>query len=138
MYSRFFRLPGFSREERVREVVQLGYNAIFLTVDAPFPGNRERDVRAGWEIEDVERLANEGQHKSRKEMPRVHVELEDAEEIDVTGTAGALIANDDVDMTWQKVCVVLLCHFRVLLAHPECSPSFVSMPLDYPMVAQPH
>ena len=95
-------------EERVREVVKLGYNAIFLTVDAPFPGNRERDVRAGWEIEDTERLAKAGGDKSPKEMPRRRDELEELEEeVDVLGTAGALIANDDVDMTWDKVSLPL-------------------------------
>lgn len=101
-------------EKRVREVVSLGYNAIFLTVDAPFPGNRERDVRAGWEIDDLERLAKEGKAKGNKdgaakELPRKQGDLEEAEEeVDVTGTAGALIANDDVDMTWQTVMWLIL------------------------------
>ncbi len=91
--------------QRVREVVELGYNAIFLTVDAPFPGNRERDVRAGWEIDDMEQLAAGARETAgtQKELPRKQEDLEVEEAVDVTGTAGMLIANDDVDMTWQTV-----------------------------------
>ena len=92
--------------QRVREVGALGYNAIFLTVDAPFPGNRERDVRAGWEVDDMGRLARGTPENvnGRTDMPRKQEDLEEVEaEVDVTGTAGMLIANDDVDMTWETV-----------------------------------
>ena len=46
--------------ERVREVVRLGYKVIWLTVDAPFLGDRERDMRAGWRAENMERLKQQG------------------------------------------------------------------------------
>ena len=46
--------------ERVREVVRLGYKVIWLTVDAPFLGDRERDMRAGWRAENMERLKRQG------------------------------------------------------------------------------
>ena len=98
--------------QRVREVDALGYNAIFLTVDAPFPGNRERDVRAGWELDDIEKLAKQGKANNvvdgkggaAKEMPRSdNDDLDNVDDADTTGTAGKLIANDDVDMTWHEV-----------------------------------
>ena len=92
----------------MREVVSLGYNAIFLTVDAPFPGNRGRDVRAGWKIDDLEKLAKQGKAENvdggvAKELPRSEDDLDDVDDPDTTGTAGKLIANDDVDMTWHEV-----------------------------------
>jgi L-lactate dehydrogenase (cytochrome) len=74
-------------EERVREAETLGYKAIWLTVDALVWGNRERDVRALWEIERME----------GHDVP----EFED--DVDVAGTAGELVQNDDRDMTWEKV-----------------------------------
>ena len=84
-------------EARVREVVELGYNAIFLTVDAIVAGNRERDIRAPFELEEqeaaAERAANGG-----KEPPK---KLEGPSP-DLMGTAGALVANDDMDMTWER------------------------------------
>ena len=83
--------------ERVREVVALGYNAICLTVDAIVAGNRERDIRAPFELEEqeaaAERAANGGNEPSKKlEGPSP----------DLMGTAGALVANDDMDMTWER------------------------------------
>ncbi|TCD67032.1 hypothetical protein EIP91_000652 [Steccherinum ochraceum] len=90
-------------EQRVREVERLGYNAIFLTVDAIVPGNRERDVRAGWEQEEVEQVAGEGEGKSKADLPRQRDDMKELESsIDIKGTAGALIVNDDVNMTWKK------------------------------------
>lgn len=98
-------------EARVREVVELGYNAIFLTVDAIVPGNRERDVRAGWEQEDVEQIAEEGGSKSKSDLPRKRDDMKELEmDVDVRGTAGALIANDDLNMTWKKVRVLAFTH----------------------------
>ena len=91
-------------EERVREAVRLGYNAIFLTVDAPVQGNRSRDVRAGWQVEDTERLARAKAGEIEADVPLNKDELEEVEQaIDVGGTSGALIANDDIDMSWEKV-----------------------------------
>ena len=80
-------------EQRVREVERLGYKAIFLTVDAIVAGNRERDIRNPWELEDEERGT-----------PQYWSETGPTEEVvDGMGTAGALIANDDRNMTWEKV-----------------------------------
>ncbi|KAH8100612.1 FMN-dependent dehydrogenase-domain-containing protein [Cristinia sonorae] len=90
-------------EARIREAEQLGYNAIFLTVDAIVPGNRERDVRAGWDQEDVENVAEQGQEKTGADLPKKRDDMEELErDVDVKGTAGALIANDDTNMTWKK------------------------------------
>jgi len=80
-------------EKRVREIDSLGYKAIFLTVDAIVAGNRERDIRNPWQSEDEE-----------KGTPTYWSESDDLEEVDGMGTAGALIANDDRNMTWEKVC----------------------------------
>lgn len=79
--------------ERVREVERLGYKAIFLTVDAVVAGNRERDIRSPWVLE-------------AQENGPVYLDPDGnniIEEVNVLGTAGALIANDDRDMTWEKV-----------------------------------
>jgi L-lactate dehydrogenase (cytochrome) len=85
-------------EKRVREVEKLGYKSIWLTVDAIVPGNRERDIRSPWELEDMERG-----------KPEVHEDLTDevlqGGETNTLGTAGALIANDDRDMAWETVRV---------------------------------
>ncbi|KAF8167968.1 FMN-dependent dehydrogenase-domain-containing protein [Crassisporium funariophilum] len=82
-------------EKRVREIESLGYKAIFLTVDAVVPGNRERDIRSPWVLEDQERGS-----------PQYHIEDGSRgaakEEVNIFGTAGALIANDDRDMTWER------------------------------------
>ncbi|KAJ8521410.1 hypothetical protein ONZ45_g1887 [Pleurotus djamor] len=81
-------------EKRVREVESLGYKAIFLTVDALVPGNRERDIRSPWELEEAERSPD---------SPRDYGDVEKDEEVgNALGVAGALIVNDDKDMTWEK------------------------------------
>jgi L-lactate dehydrogenase (cytochrome) len=82
-------------EQRVREVDTLGYKAIFLTVDAIVAGNRERDIRNPWELEDEEKGTStywSGSDALEKETNGM-------------GTAGALVANDDRDMTWEKVSI---------------------------------
>lgn len=93
-------------EQRVREVESLGYRAIFLTVDAPVSGNRERDIRAPFELEEQEREADTSAapdaQRTTGEMPR---QPEDAEkeldnQVNFYGTAGALLANMDLDMTF--------------------------------------
>ncbi len=81
-------------EQRVREVEGLGYKAIFLTVDAIVAGNRERDIRNPWDEEDEETGAPK--YWSEADVPE--------KEVDGMGTAGALVANDDRNMTWKKVC----------------------------------
>ncbi|KAF8078484.1 FMN-dependent dehydrogenase-domain-containing protein [Lyophyllum atratum] len=81
-------------EKRVRDVEKLGYKSIWLTVDALVPGNRERDIRSPWILDDME-----------SGKPAFHVDVADGvvEGGDAGfGTAGALIANDDRDMTWEK------------------------------------
>ena len=80
-------------EQRVREIDTLGYKAIFLTVDAIVAGKRERDIRNPWQLEDEE-----------KGTPTYWSENDGPEkEVDGLGTAGALIANDDRNMTWERV-----------------------------------
>jgi L-lactate dehydrogenase (cytochrome) len=79
-------------EQRVREVERLGYKSIWLTVDAIVPGNREKDLKSPWVLEDMERgraLYEGAQEATGSE--------------DVFATAGASIANADRDMTWKKV-----------------------------------
>ncbi|KAF8640425.1 hypothetical protein AX17_000091 [Amanita inopinata Kibby_2008] len=82
-------------EQRVRAVERAGYKAIFLTVDAIVAGNRERDIRNPWTLEDEERGG-----------PPVYNEENDkvasGADANLFGTAGALVANDDRDMTWEK------------------------------------
>ena len=80
-------------EQSVREVEKLGYKAIFLTVDTVVAGNRERDIRCPWILEDEE---NGG-------PTEFHVEdTASSKEADFLGTAGALVADKDRDMTWEK------------------------------------
>jgi L-lactate dehydrogenase (cytochrome) len=80
-------------EKRVRDIEGLGYNAIFLTVDALVPGNRELDIRVPHYLEDLE---NQGLPTQRKPD-------EDEGETDRLGTAGGLVIKNDADMTWEKV-----------------------------------
>lgn len=91
-------------EQRVREVVDLGYKAIFLTVDAIVAGNRERDIRAPFVLEEQEREANKPEERTGggKAAADAPAKTEDGENVNLLGTAGALIANDDLDMTWEK------------------------------------
>jgi len=81
-------------EKRVREIEQLGYKAIFLTVDAVVAGNRERDIRSPWVLEEEELGPVYHEEITKADQP---------ENVNVFGTAGALVANDDRDMTWEKV-----------------------------------
>ncbi|KAJ2928820.1 hypothetical protein H1R20_g8280, partial [Candolleomyces eurysporus] len=78
-------------EERVNEVVGLGYRAIFLTVDAIVAGKREADVRSAWVLEDQENGTSP-----------VWDENAPAEEVNFGGMAGALVDRDDKDMTWER------------------------------------
>ncbi|KAH9857912.1 FMN-dependent dehydrogenase-domain-containing protein [Lenzites betulinus] len=91
-------------EQRVREIVDLGYKAIFLTVDAIVAGNRERDIRAPFVLEEQEREANKPEERTGggKAAADAPAKTEDGENVNLLGTAGALIANDDLDMTWEK------------------------------------
>ncbi|KAI0651715.1 FMN-dependent dehydrogenase-domain-containing protein [Trametes meyenii] len=87
-------------EQRVREVVALGYNAIFLTVDAIVAGNRERDVRAPFELEEQEREAAKGDDNMAADAPAKPAGS--GQNVNLLGTAGALIANDELNMSWEK------------------------------------
>ncbi|KAG5654775.1 hypothetical protein H0H81_003783 [Sphagnurus paluster] len=81
-------------EKRVRDVEKLGYKSIWLTVDALVPGNREKDIRSPWVLDEID---------SGKTVFHVDAEEGATAPGDVGfGTAGALIANDDRDMTWEK------------------------------------
>ncbi|KIJ68308.1 hypothetical protein HYDPIDRAFT_106483 [Hydnomerulius pinastri MD-312] len=92
----FFQLYKHKNDEtaakRIREVEALGYKAIFLTVDALVPSNRELDTRAPHYLEDFE---NNGV------TPRSNNDAEEGE-TGILGTAGGLIINNDVDMTWER------------------------------------
>lgn len=94
-------------EERVKEVVRLGYNVICLTVDALVPGNRERDVRAPWDLEAMEKVDVEGGDEVKQPVDDEGEE----ETIDMGGTAGALIGDVDRNMSWAEVCT------RLFLGH---------------------
>ncbi|KAG9314482.1 FMN-dependent dehydrogenase-domain-containing protein [Chiua virens] len=78
--------------KRIQEVEAQGYNAIFLTVDALVPSNREMDTRAPHYLEDLE---NEGVRRQTDSK-------DDEEELNMLGTAGGLIINNDIDMTWER------------------------------------
>ncbi|KAF9015295.1 FMN-dependent dehydrogenase-domain-containing protein [Cyathus striatus] len=81
-------------EKRIRDIEALGYKAIFLTVDAIVPGNRERDIRSPWILEDEEAGSSPVWREGDNNIG--------GGEANAFGTAGALVANDDRDMTWQK------------------------------------
>ena len=87
---------------RIREVEGLGYKAIFLTVDAPITGNRERDDRSFWELEEINSV---GKGKNLAKLPHSSAQVNDFEETetDTNGAAGGLLVNGDVDMTWNEV-----------------------------------
>lgn len=100
----FFQLYKHSKDDvalaRIRNVERLGYRAIWLTVDAIVAGNRERDIRVPWALEAIERKEQSDQPPGVYDAQKA--EEEDAE-VELGGTAGALVANDDRDMTWEKV-----------------------------------
>ncbi|KAL6302198.1 FMN-dependent dehydrogenase-domain-containing protein [Sparassis latifolia] len=85
-------------EARIREIEQLGYKAICLTVDAVVAGNRERDIKAPFELEELEREAA-GVPKDRGKAESAQKPEEHADE---AGTAGMLLKNDDVDLSWDR------------------------------------
>lgn len=91
-------------EKRVKEVEALGYKAIFLTVDAVIPGNRERDIRASFYLEDQEREiefdAIEEQRTNKDSCGKSAVTTESGSP--QQGTSAAFLANVDRDLTWEK------------------------------------
>lgn len=88
-------------ETLVRDIERLGYKAIFLTVDAITSGNRENDIRNPWLEEDEERG-----------IARVYDPAEENDPVNLLGTAGALTAANDRDMTWEKV-------YRLMCSLPQ-------------------
>ena len=72
-------------------------------MDAIIAGRRDRDIKASFILENQE-------ERVTKQQPSA----EDAEEVDMLGTAGALVAADDVGMTWEKVGL-----FNIKI-YPEC------------------
>ena len=76
---------------------RLGYKTIFLTVDAVVPSKRERDIRSAWDLEEEERGG-----------PIEYVEEPQDGTAHGWGAGGALVLNDDKDMTWEKVGVRML------------------------------
>lgn len=112
--------------ERIREVERLGYKAIFLTVDAPITGNRERDVRSSWELDEINAIGQSGQ--ADKPLTQAQIDMEEDMDTDTSGTAGGFLVNDDIDMTWEEVRLSVL----------VCNPSPKRLPADHPMAAQRH
>ncbi|KAF8349943.1 FMN-dependent dehydrogenase-domain-containing protein [Amanita rubescens] len=96
----FFQLykphDNIQAEQRVRAVEEAGYKAIFLTVDAIVAGRRERDIRSPWVLEDEERGFSPVHSEEREVGSALEAELNSL------GTAGALIADNDRNMTWEK------------------------------------
>ncbi|KAG7091170.1 hypothetical protein E1B28_010222 [Marasmius oreades] len=94
----FFQLYKSSIDEKaaslVKEVESLGYKSIWLTVDVATLGNREKDVKSGWVLEDQE-----------KGVPSYYIEEAEKggeESVNFFGTSSPRVALDDHDMTWQK------------------------------------
>jgi L-lactate dehydrogenase (cytochrome) len=104
----FFQLYKNKNDEtakaRVKHVEELGYKAIFLTVDAVVMSNRERDIKATPADEDDLADIREAQGGAATDKVRGTEEEDEGEEFDPNGTAGALIAHNDQDMTWEKAC----------------------------------
>ena len=88
----------------MKYVEELGYKAIFLTVDAVVMSNRERDIKAKPGDEDQEADVHAAEGGSLAELTE---EVDEVEVLDLSGTAGALVANDDRDMTWEKACQMI-------------------------------
>jgi len=89
--------------EKVREVEALGFNAIFLTVDAPVAGSRERDIRAPFVLKEQERLAELEARRKDGALPDQPQDIYESDEVvDVLGTAGGLLSAADTDMSWEK------------------------------------
>jgi L-lactate dehydrogenase (cytochrome) len=138
----FFQLYKYrDAEARVREVERLGYKAIFLTVDAIVPGNRERDIRAPFELEEQEREIEHSARESAGVVPKNTEDMprqppQDEEDVDapneVGGTAGALLQHADLDMSWDKVRVRLSIEIWLKLIFPRQYPGYAVSP-SYPL-----
>jgi len=90
----FYKNPDDIVAERlIQRIESLGYKAIFLTVDAPVLGKRERDERAPFEQEDEE-----------VGEPAVFDESAFENDLDATdgSVASAFSKQDDPDKSWDK------------------------------------
>lgn len=101
LFFQLYKIAGEHAIDRVRDAESLGYNAIFLTVDAPVLGNREKDIRAPFELADQEREAKRlaAQNEGGPEIP-----LDpdtDSEKEDMSPVA-RLAGGSDADMSWEK------------------------------------
>jgi L-lactate dehydrogenase (cytochrome) len=81
-------------ESMIRKIEDLGYSAIFLTVDAPILGKRERDERAPFEEADEE-----------SEVPAVWDGLEEIDDPN-RSISSAFSKQDDPNKTWEKVILL--------------------------------
>ncbi|KAK7036529.1 hypothetical protein VNI00_011726 [Paramarasmius palmivorus] len=90
----FFQLYKSSNDKKaemlVQEAERLGYKSIWLTVDVAQIGNRERDVKSGWELE------------AQESGPVLYDEQADSENVNFFGTSNPVVAQDDQNMTWEK------------------------------------
>ncbi|KAL5482343.1 hypothetical protein ACEPAI_8937 [Sanghuangporus weigelae] len=111
LFFQLYKLGGDGERalERIREVERLGYNAIFLTVDAPVAGHREMDIHAPFVLAEQEREAEKAAAASEgagsPDVPQKEKEMAvDEPEPDEKGegTAGALLNSVDREMTWGK------------------------------------
>ena len=68
-----------------------------MTVDAIVAGNREADIRSPWVLEDQESGTSP-----------VWNENDPVEDVNLGGTAGALVDRDDKNMTWEKVSDIIV------------------------------
>ena len=109
LFFQLYKIGGDGERalERIREVERLGYNAIFLTVDAPVAGHRELDIHAPFVLAEQEREAERAATKSKggltPDLPQEEVDVEEPEPDEKgEGTAGALLNSVDRDMTWEK------------------------------------
>ena len=108
-FQLYKRKDDIVAEERVKEVERQGYKAIFLTVDAIVAGHRERDIKAPFLLQDMENAEDKAAGAVNVDQG---VEEDGEEDLDLGGTAGALLAKQDIDMTWEKV--------RINFNNPQC------------------
>lgn len=103
LFFQLYKQRAPQAEERIREAERLGYNAIFLTVDAPIAGHRELDVHAPFVLEAQEREAARARGEgTAPDAPDAPQDLP-AEDDKGLGTAGALLNSADPDMSWEEV-----------------------------------
>ncbi|KAL5496044.1 hypothetical protein ACEPAH_3137 [Sanghuangporus vaninii] len=99
LFFQLYLLKGERTPDRTREMERLGYNVIFLTVDASVRENRELDLRAPFVLADQGR---EAERKARKHAnPDIHMdpEVDNGEGI---GEPVARLVGVDEDMSWKK------------------------------------